>query len=125
MTERFIGLFKQCKKKTVLTLLVSVIILLANGSAMIFTHSYFSSSPTLNSESSSEDLVHVEEQYLVEDVTYTTFYQNNEPLQGKMVHKTLYNVISLPSFTNNSNIREIITYILLKYYQNQQQITAF
>lgn len=123
MTDRFISLFKQCKKKTVLTILVSFVILFANGSAILFAHSYFSA--PLTTDSSSDDLVHVEEQYLVEDVTYTTFYQNNEQFQGKMVHKTLYNVISLPTFTNNSNIREIIMYILLKYYQNQQEISAF
>ena len=123
ITERFISLFKQCKKKTVLTILVSIVILLANGSAILFTHSFFTSD--LDIESESDSLVNVEKQYLIEDVTYTTFYQNNQEYQGKMVHKTLYNVVSLPSFVNNSNIGKIINYILLKYYQNEHQTSAF
>lgn len=121
MTERFVILFKQCKKKTVLTFLVSMVILLANGSAILFTQSLFTSEEDMESESP----VNVEKQYLVEDVTYTTFYQNNQEYQGKMVHKTLYNVVSLPTFVNDSNIREIISYILLKYYQNEHQTSAF
>ncbi len=123
LSERFISLFKHCQKKTIITLFVSIIILLAQGSALLFTQSFLQS-PEENDQCSS-DLVNVEEQYIVEDVTYTTMYQNNEPYQGKMVHKTLYNIVSLPSFSNNSNLREIITYIILQYYQNQQASSAF
>lgn len=126
MTERFISLFKQCRKKTVLTILVSLIILLSNGAAVLFTQSYFSLNSSLDEpESSSEHLVNVEKQYMVEDITYTTIYQNNEQYRGKMVHRTLYNVVSLPSFSNNSNIQEIINYIIFMYYQNQQKTSAF
>lgn len=123
MTERFISLFKQCKKKTVLTILVSFIIIITNTSAVLFTQSYFTN--TIESESPSEDIVNVEKQYLVQDITYTTIYQDNEPYKGKMVHRTLYNVISMPTFSNNSNINEIINYILLCYYSRQQETSAF
>ncbi|MFO8078572.1 MAG: M56 family metallopeptidase [Thermoplasmatota archaeon] len=123
LSERFISLFKQCRKKTIITLFVSLIILFAQGSALLFTQSYLQSAEDISQYDS--DLVNVEEQYIVEDVAYTTLYQNHERLQGKMVHKTLYNIVSLPSFSNNSNLREIITYILLQYYQNQQASSAF
>jgi len=123
MTERFISLFNKCRKKTILTLMVSIIILMANGSAIFFTHSFISLSS--ESDGSSEEIVNVEKQYLVEDITYTTIYQNNQQYQGKMVHKTLYNIISLPNLSNDSNIREIINYIILKYYQNQYPSSAF
>ncbi|MBS3748311.1 MAG: M56 family metallopeptidase [Candidatus Thermoplasmatota archaeon] len=124
LTERFIGLFKQCQKKTILTILVSLVILFANGSAILFTHSFFTSSFEPE-DTGSDEIVSVEEQYLVEDVTYATFYKDNQQYEGKMVHKTLYNVISLTTFSNNSNIQEIINYLILKYYQNQQSVSAF
>lgn len=123
MTERFLILFKQCRKKTFLTILVSIVILFANCSAIFFTQSFLGTSFKVDEDS--DELVHVEEQYLIEDVTYTTVYQNNEEYRGKMIHKTLYNIISIPSFSNNSNIREIINFILLKYYQNQLANSAF
>lgn len=123
LSERFISLFKQCQKKTIITLFVSIIILFAQGSAILFTQSYIRS--TNESKQCDSNVVNVEEQYIVEDVTYTTLYQNNERYQGKMVHKTLYNIVSLPTFSNNSNLREIISYILLQYYQNQQACSAF
>lgn len=123
MTERFFSLFKQCKKKTVLTILVSIVILFANGSALFFTHSYLGTS--FETEVDSKDIVHIEQQYLVEDITYTTFYQDNEQFQGRMIHKTLYNVISIPAFSDNSNIRDIINYLLLKYYQEYHSTSAF
>ncbi|MFO8077602.1 MAG: M56 family metallopeptidase, partial [Thermoplasmatota archaeon] len=123
LSERFISLFKQCQKKTIITLFVTIIILFAQGSALLFTQSYLQS--TKETKQCNSDLINVEEQYIVEDVTHTTLYQNNEPHQGKMVHKTLYNIVSLPAFSNNSNLREIITHILLQYYQNQQASSAF
>ncbi|MDG6217978.1 MAG: M56 family metallopeptidase [Candidatus Thermoplasmatota archaeon] len=123
MTERFFSLFKQCKKKTLLTILVSIVILFANCSALFFTHSYLGTS--FETDEDSKDFVHIEKQYLVEDITYTTVYQNNEQYQGKMIHKTLYNVISIPAFSENSNIREIINYLLLKYYQEYHSTSAF
>lgn len=123
LSERFTSLFKHCQKKTIITLFVSIIILLAQGSALLFTESYLQS--TAETEQCSSDLVNVEKQYIVEDVTFATLYQNNEPYHGKMVHKTLYNIVSLPAFSNNNNLREIITYILLQYYQNQQASSAF
>jgi len=123
MTERFISLFKQCKKKTILTILISFIIVFTNISAVLFTQSYFAQ--PIEPDSSSEKIVNVEKQYLVQDITYTTIYQDNEPYRGKMIHRTLYNVISLPTFSNNSNIKEIINYILLCYYSNQQETSAF
>lgn len=123
MTERFLSLFKQCQKKTIITIFVSLIILCAQASAILFAQSQFTKS--IESDSHSDDLIHVEKQYVVEDVTYTTFYQDNEQFKGKMVHKTLYNVVSLPPFANNSNLAEIINYILLKYHQNQQSVSAF
>ena len=126
MTDRFISLFKQWKKKTILTMIVSSIILLSTTSAVFLTHSYIATPKNkIDMETQSEEIVDVEKQYLVEDVTYTTFYQNDEKYHGKMIHKTLYNVISLPTFSNSSNIKEIINYILLRYYQSQQSATAF
>ena len=124
LTDRFLSLFKQCQKKTVLTILVSLVILFANGSAILFTHSFFTDSTQVE-DSTSDELVSVEKQYLVEDVTYATFYKDNQQYEGRMVHKTLYNVISLPTFSNNSNIREIINFLILKYYQNQHSVSAF
>jgi beta-lactamase regulating signal transducer with metallopeptidase domain len=123
ITERFLILFKQCRKKTFLTILVSIVILFANCSAIFFTQSFLGTSFGVDEDS--DELVHVEEQYLIEDITYTTVYQNNEEYRGKVIHKTLYNIISIPAFSNNSNIREIINFILLKYYQNQLANSTF
>ncbi len=123
LSDRFVSLFKHCQKKTIITIVVSLIILIAQGSALVFTKSYLS--PDEGIKDDSEDLITVEEQYIVEDVTYTTVFQDNQRYQGKMVHKTLYNIVSFPPFEQNSNIREIVNHILLKYYQEQQAISAF
>ncbi|MEF8848890.1 MAG: M56 family metallopeptidase [Candidatus Thermoplasmatota archaeon] len=124
ITERFFSLFRQCKKKTVLTIIVSSIILFSNASAIIFTQQYFMESKC-ETESSTEEVVEVEKQYLRERVTLTTFYRNNEKYQGKMIHKTLYNIIVLPSMRNNSDLQKIIDYIVLKYSQKQNSNCAF
>jgi beta-lactamase regulating signal transducer with metallopeptidase domain len=126
MTERFLSLFKQCKKKTLLTLFVSFIIIFTNTSAVLLTHTCFNQ--FIKPETPTTHPVNVEEQYLIEDITYTSFYKNNDQTSREkmiMVHKTLYNVISIPSFMNETSIQEIIDYILLSYYRNQQISSAF
>ena len=123
MTERFISLFKQCRKKTLLTLMVSIIIIFTNFSGFVISQSYFQ--PEVSQNSLQNELVNVEEQYLVEKISYTTIYKQNEPIQGKMIHRTLYNVISIPTFVNQTMIKEIIDYVLLSYYKNQMTDTAF
>ena len=123
MTERFMSLFKQCRKKTLLTIMVSFIILCTNFSAVLISQSFLISND--NQNTNPNELVNVEEQYLVEKISYKTIYGQDEPIQGKMVHKTLYNVISLPGFINQTMIKDIIEYVLLSYYQKQQTHSAF
>ncbi len=126
MTERFLSLFKQCKKKTLLTLFVSFIIIFTNTSAVLITHSCFDR--FIAPEPSTTHQVNVEHQYLIEDITYTSIYNYNEKTSREkmiMVHKTLYNVISIPSFMNETSIQEIVDYIFLSYHQNQQKTSAF
>lgn len=126
MTERFLSLFKQCKKKTLLTLFVSFIIIFTNTSAVLITQTCFDQ--FIKPESSNTYQVNVEKQYLIEDITYTSLYNHNEQTSREkmiMVHRTLYNVISIPRFMNETSIQEIIDYILLSYYRNQQKTSAF
>ncbi|RLF60240.1 MAG: hypothetical protein DRN27_00155 [Thermoplasmata archaeon] len=94
LTERFSNLFETASKKTVLTILVSCIILLANISIFFVAGTI---NETYNS-SSDESIEHqefcIDKSYYSESVTYTKVSKNSKTYLAMIVEKNLYNIVS-------------------------------
>ncbi|MEA3457811.1 MAG: M56 family metallopeptidase [Candidatus Thermoplasmatota archaeon] len=121
LSERFSSLFELAKKKTALTILVSIIILASNASAVVFAQNMFNSTPQHLTELQDKDVT-VEETYYSEDISYTTVYKNSSTYTGVLIQKTLYNIISFSSLSNRSTLRHIITQLLVDHYKASKHL---
>jgi beta-lactamase regulating signal transducer with metallopeptidase domain len=121
LSERFFGLFEMTKKKTALTLLVSIIILTSNASAIVFAQNMFNSTPQHSTELQNKNIT-IEKTYYSEDISYTTVYKNSSTYTGVLIQKTLYNIISFSSLSNRSTLRHIITQLLVNHYKASKHL---
>lgn len=121
LSERFFSLFELAKKKTALTILVSIIILASNASAVVFAQNMFNSTPQHLTELQNKNIT-IEKTYYSEDISYATVYKNSSTYTAVLIQKTLYNIISFSSLSNRSTLRHIITQLLVDHYKTSKHL---
>jgi len=94
LTERFFYLFESTSKKSMTTILVAAIILLANVSLFFIVGAAFESNKTMDALSGKKQEFTIDESFFSESIQYTKVEKNAKTYLAMIVQKNLYNVIS-------------------------------
>ena len=103
LTERFSNLFSISSKKSALTLLVSFIILASNLSIFIVAGNLEQQSNEKDIQSISTSVFSIDDTYYQESITYTQVLKDSKVYFAVIVHRNLYNFISMQSHSNLLN----------------------
>jgi len=107
LTERFSNLFSIASKKSALTILASFIIIAANLSIFIIAGNIEHQANEKEFETISTSVFSIDNTYYQESLTYTKIVKDSKIYFGVIVHRNLYNYISMkssPDLLNNSFI---------------------
>jgi len=123
LSERFLYLFNTSGKKTILSICLSIVILLANAPILSFSQGFFMSTPESN-DSIPADIT-FENAYYSEKIAYTTYDHDSQACTGIVVHKTLYNIVSIESLTNVSSLKQALSQYLFRHLQDSIETVPF
>ena len=97
LTERFSNLFEKTTKKTLLTAMVALIVILANASIFFVAGSIVDHEELGDEDGAYTQEFSIDKSYYSQSVTYTKVKKNSEIRFAMIIQRSLYNIISTTS----------------------------